>query len=128
MNIKTQSGMSMWGVMMLIIIVMANAFVALKVGPIYMENQTVKRILETTREPLEKERLPKKKIWQMIYRKLIVNGIRDLGSDKADIKQNANKTTIDINYEVRKNIFYNIDVVVSFHNAIEVRRGSRHGI
>lgn len=128
MNIKKQAGMSMWGVMMLIIVVVMNAFVALKVGPMYMEYQTVKRVMESVREPLEKERLPNKKVWQSIYRKLIVNNIRDLSRNEFTIKQTGSSSNLAVHYEARKNIFYNIDVIITFDHKMEVIRGSRHGI
>ena len=124
MNKNKQSGMSMWGVMILMIIVITNAFMAIKIVPMYMENATVNRAMESLREPLRKERLPAKKIWQKIYRTLIVNNVRYIGRDDTKIKQTSSKSTITIEYEVRKNVLYNLDVVAKFKNVLEVRRGS----
>jgi len=123
MNISKQSGMSLWGVSIILIIVIANAFIALKIVPVYMENQTVKTVLESLREPLKQKRLPNKKVRQMIDAKLLVNSIRDIGADKIEIKQSTNKSTVTIDYEVRKNIFYNIDAIMKFKEELEVRRG-----
>jgi len=123
MNISKQSGRSLWGVSIILIIVIANAFIALKIVPVYMENQTVKTVLESLREPLKQKRLPNKKVRQMIDAKLLVNSIRDIGADKIEIKQSTNKSTVTIDYEVRKNIFYNIDAIMKFKEELEVRRG-----
>ena len=124
MNKSKQSGMTMWGVMILMIIVITNAFMAIKIVPIYMENMTVQRVLESLREPLQQERLPANKIWKSIYRRLIVNNIRDIGRDALTIKQTSKRSTIKIQYEVRRNVLYNLDVVIKFDTVLEVRRGS----
>jgi hypothetical protein len=122
MNIKKQSGLSMWGIMGLLVLLVSNGLVALKIGPIYMDNMSVQKVLESFKEPLKKERIAKKKIKKTITRKLLINNIRDLSEDKIKITQNSEKTTIEIKYEVRRNLFYNLDAVVKFNNVLEVRR------
>jgi len=122
MNFKKQHGMSMWGVLGLIVILVANGLVALKIGPIYMDNMSVQKVLESFKEPLKKERIAKKKIKQTITRKLLINNIRDLPESNIKIIQNSEKTRIEIKYEVRRNLFYNLDAVVKFDNVLEVRR------
>ncbi len=122
MNIKNQAGLSMWGIMGLLVLLVANGLVALKIGPVYMDNMSVQKVLESFKEPLKKERIAKKKIKQTITRKLLINNIRDLPEDKIVITQNSEKTKIEIKYEVRRNLFYNLDAVVKFNNVLEVRR------
>jgi len=122
MNIKKQSGLSMWGIMGLLVLLTANGLMALKIGPVYMDNMSVQKVLESFKEPLKKERIPKRKIKKTITRKLLINNIRDLSEDKITITQNSEKTKIEIKYEVRRNLFYNLDIVVKFDNILEVRR------
>lgn len=122
MNIKKQAGMSMWGVMMLVVILVANAFVALKIVPTYMDFRTVKVVVNNTIAELKKKRMSKVKIRDSIDRRLLINGVRDLKRDDLTIKQTNEKSTIIMDYEVRKPIFYNIDAVMKFKYEAEADR------
>jgi len=122
MNIKRQSGASMWGIMMLVIILMANAFIALKIVPTYLDFRTVKVVVNSTIEELKKKRLSNVKVRGSIERKLLINGIRDLKREDLKIKQTNKKSTITMDYEVRKPIFYNIDAVMKFKYEAEAER------
>jgi len=123
MNIKNQTGGSMWGVMMLIIILMANAFMALKIVPTYMDYRTVQQVVNSTIEDLKKKRWSNKKVRGTIERKLLINGIRELKRDNLIIKQTDKKSTITMDYEIRKPIFYNISAVMKFKYEAEAVRG-----
>ena len=123
MNIKNQAGMSMWGVMMLVIIIMANAFVALKIVPTYMDHRTIQQVVDSSIEGLKKKRMSNRKLRKAINRRLLINGIRDLKRDDLVIKQNDKKSTIIMDYEIRKPIFYNIDAVMKFRYEAEAVRG-----
>jgi uncharacterized membrane protein len=122
MNFKKQSGLSMWGIMGLLVLLTANGLMALKIGPVYMDNMSVQKVLDSFEEPLKKGRISKSKIKHTITRKLLINNIRDLSEDKITIIQSSEKTKIEIKYEVRRNLFYNLDAVVKFDNVLEVRR------
>ena len=122
MNIKKQAGMSMWGVMMLVIILVANGFIALKIVPVYMDYSTVQQVVDSTIEGLKKKRLPNVKVRNSIDRRLLINNIRDLKRDDLTIKQTNSKSTIIMDYEVRKPIFYNIDAVMKFRYEAEAIR------
>jgi hypothetical protein len=104
--------------------VLANAFIALKIVPSYMDYRTVQQVVNSTIEELKKKRLPNKKVRGSIERKLLINGIRDLKHDDLIIKQSNEKSTITMDYEVRKPIFYNIDAVMSFKYEAEAVRGN----
>ena len=126
MNINKQAGASMWGIMMLVIILMANAFVALKIVPTYLDFRTVKVVVNSTIEELKKKRMSNVKIRSAIERKLLINSIRDLKREDLKIKQNDKKSTITMDYEVRKPIFYNIDAVMKFKYEAEADRPGRN--
>lgn len=125
MNIKQQTGASMWGVMMLVIILMANAFIALKIVPTYLDFRTVQQVVNSTIEELKKKRLSNVKVRSSIERKLLINGIRDLKREDLKIKQTDKKSTITMDYEIRKPIFYNIDAVMKFKYEAEAQRPGR---
>ena len=122
MNIKKQAGMTMWGVMALVIILVANGLAALKIVPIYMDNMTIEKIMQSYEERLKTERISKTELRKGISRNLLINNIRDLKKDQIVVIQSPKKTKIQIKYEVRRNLYYNLDVVVSFDNVLEVTR------
>lgn len=125
MNIKKQAGMSMWGVMSLVVILAANGLAALKIVPMYMDNKTIQSVVESMSEPLQKKRLSKRKIRQTILQKLRINNIRDLAKESIKIAENDSKVTITVEYEARRNLFYNLDAIAVFKNSVEVIRGGQ---
>lgn len=125
MNVKRQAGASAWSIMMLVVILAANGLAAMKIVPLYMDNATVKTVVESMAEPLKKEQMSKKKIRDTILQKLRINNIRDLDPDSITIKEVVGTVTVTIEYEARRNLFSNLDAVVTFKNSVEVDRGGR---
>lgn len=115
-----QRGMTGAGWLLVLVLIGFFSLLTIKLAPIYMENFSVKTVLAS----LEEEPLITKKsvgeIRKMIKRRLKVNGVYEMDRDAITIKREGGVTTVDISYEVQRNVAGNIDVLVFFSDSVEL--------
>ena len=115
-----QRGMTGAGWLLVLFLIGFFSLLSLKLAPIYMEHYTVKTVLAS----LENEPLITKKgvaeIRKMIKRRMKVNGIYDFDKDYIAITREGGITTVDIDYEVQRNIVGNVDILVTFSESLEL--------
>lgn len=115
-----QRGMTGAGWLLVLVLIGFFSLLTIKLAPIYMENYTVKQVLAS----LEEEPLITKKsvgeIRKLINRRLKVNGYYDMDKDAITITREGGVTTVDISYEVQKNMAGNIDILVFFSDSVEL--------
>ncbi|MCW8948571.1 MAG: DUF4845 domain-containing protein, partial [Sedimenticola sp.] len=88
--------------------------------PIYLENLTVKDVVEALeQEPLITKRSAHE-VKSMIMKRLDINGVYDLKSDQVTVKKSPGVMTIDITYTVQKKLVGNMDLLVSFSEKKEL--------
>ncbi len=106
----------------LIILALMGFFVMLilKIGPIYMENYSVKEIVSGLKEEPLITKKSSAQVKRMIVKRIDINGIYDLPSDRITVKKKGGVTSVSIDYTVQKNMVGNIDILVSFSEKIEL--------
>jgi len=92
----------------------------LKIIPIYLENYTVKELVRGLEDEPAITRKTPAEVKQIIMHRININGIYDLPRDKVKVKKSSGITRVSIDYNVRKNVFANIDLIVSFSEKIEL--------
>jgi hypothetical protein len=116
-----QTGMTLISV--LVLLVMGGFFILLllKLGPIYLENYTVRSVLEQIRkEPLMGSR-PPGEVRRAIEDRLYVNEVRRLNSQDFRIKREGQVLKIELDYTVREAIMGNVDALVTFSERVELQ-------
>ena len=115
-----QRGMTGAGWLLVLVLIGFFSLLTIKLAPIYMENYTVKQVLAS----LEQEPLITKKsvgeIRKLINKRLKVNGYYDMERDAITIKRDGGITTVDISYEVQRNMAGNIDILVFFSDSVDL--------
>lgn len=113
-NGKYQSGMSVPGI--LAILVMLGFFVLciIRMSPPYFESLTVRSIVESIVGDPEMENLSTSQIRRKLDTEFNTNQILELQGKEVEIYRRKGKTYIDANYEVRMPIFWRIDAVLKF--------------
>jgi hypothetical protein len=109
-----QSGMSAWGMLMVLIMVGFFAMCAIKMAPPYFEYLSVKGIIERTAVDSETEGASISRIRRNLDATFNTNQIYGLESKDIDIYRRNGKTYIDSSYEVRVPIMWRIDGVMRF--------------
>jgi hypothetical protein len=112
--------MTLTGWMTVVALILFFALLGMKIGPIYLENLTVKDVVESLKdEPLITKRSAIE-VKKMIMKRLDINGVYDLKSDHVTVKKSPGIMKVDITYTVQKKMVGNIDILVSFSDQIEL--------
>lgn len=118
---RKQQGMTAISMLLLLIIGGFFALLVMKLGPIYLENYKVKTVLANLESQSNLASLSALKIRRAISKRLYINEVRRLDDKDIKIKRVGQVIQITIDYEVRENIFANVDAVVSFQERAELQ-------
>ena len=121
---RKQSGMTLIGFVVVLGVVGLFVYVGMKLIPMYAEYYSVKQGLKgLAAEPGIADRDPAK-IQALFFRRLYISYADNVKPEHVDIKRVDNGWEMSVNYEIRKPIIANLDVVGKF-SATELltRRG-----
>ncbi|MEM7080410.1 MAG: DUF4845 domain-containing protein [Pseudomonadota bacterium] len=115
LNVGTrQRGMGMWGWLMTIALIASSLTVVLRLGPHYIDFQMVEGVLDRL-DPIEvHKRMSKSDITEHFQKQFRVENFRYPVKDLLKINRDRDQTELNINYEIREPLVYNIDVVLVF--------------
>lgn len=105
----------------LIIVALFGMFmtVSLKIAPSYLDNKIIRNTLEGIRANNDIEELSINEIRTQLQRTLITNNIRDFDATTVTLVRERDMEYIDISYESRVPLFYNIEAVVIFSDRFD---------
>lgn len=93
---------------------------AFAVVPMYAENRYVEQALKSLAEPGERvTEMTDSEIKKKLQNFYLVNNVRSEGPQNIVIDRKSKNLLITIDYEMRTNLFYNIDIVTSFKNHLD---------
>ena len=111
---RTQGGMTLIGFIIVLAVVGFFAYVAMKLVPMYSEYYAVKQALKgLQQEPGIANRDPGK-IQDLFFRRLYISYAENVKPENVKIKRIDRGWQMDVNYEVRKPLMANLDVVGKF--------------
>jgi len=111
---RRQTGLSMFGILMLLIVLAIFMNLGLTLGPHYVDNRAMQQVVQDL-DPSVKEG-SKKKLHAAINKGLKINSVRTIKSEDAvKIEKVKGLTTVTIDYEVRENLIANVDAVLVFN-------------
>ncbi|VAX09927.1 hypothetical protein MNBD_GAMMA26-1465 [hydrothermal vent metagenome] len=120
-GLKKQQGMSGSGIMTVMVLIGFFAYLVMQISPAYMENNSVKDIVNNIKEDPLTVKMSTREIRTSIMRRLIINSIRDIKKEHIEIKKSGGKLTVNIEYEVRRPMFKNLSVVMAFKESMELK-------
>jgi hypothetical protein len=115
-----QSGVSGFGLLLLIVFTAAILTLGLKVGPFYLDNSVLVGLADEMTDGGNADELTQSEIKQRFATALRLNGI--YGFDLADIQVNRStggRIAIRIAYERRVPMFANLDVIAAFDHTTQ---------
>ncbi len=116
----TQKGMTGLGWLTVIALVLFFALLIVKLVPTYIEHYSIRTILHSLNEdPLITQQSPAH-IREILHHRLQINSVYDMKDSSIHIEKSSGVLRVEIAYEVRKPMFGNIDVVMSFDDKLEV--------
>jgi len=120
---QKQRGMSTSGVILLLTIGGFFATVLVKIGPAYMDNRVVAQMLQSLKEDYagaDIQEVTDRNIRGKVSKYFQVNMVGDEIMDAVEITRDGPDIYITVNYEVRRNIIGNVDLVVVFNNEVNI--------
>ena len=122
---RTQRGMTLIGFIIVLAVVGIFAYVAMKLVPMYSEYYAVKSALKgLQQEPGIANRDPAK-IQDLFFRRLYISYAENVKPANVKIARKDAGYLMTVDYEVRKPLIANLDVVGKFNTEQELRRGAR---
>lgn len=125
-SLKQQSGMSMMLMLVLGLCAIFFGICAFKLVPIYAENTYVKNGLSSLVQLEDTEggfaTVSNAQIRTHLRNYFNLNNVDGAAYDSLEIDRLRNKFLVNMNYEVRTPLFYNINVVVEFKNQFDSSR------
>ncbi|GGC80990.1 DUF4845 domain-containing protein [Marinobacter halophilus] len=119
-GLQPQSGS---GLTMLIVALFFGSLLALglKIGPAYLDDFTIQEALEGLDGTDGLSRMGPAEVRNLINRRLSVNNLSGFDAKQISIEKNGEFVVIKVDYEVRNNLFGNVDTIVHFQHEYELK-------
>lgn len=118
-SLKAQKGASVFGIVILLVIVGMFLLSALKVAPSYMDNNVIVNAMEGIISNNDFEAMSISEVRASLQRTLTTNNIREFDMTNVVLTREGDDRFVDINYESRVPLFYNIEILVVFENRFD---------
>ncbi|WP_166209971.1 DUF4845 domain-containing protein [Cognatiluteimonas telluris] len=112
---RTQSGITLVGFILVLAVAGLFVFVGMKLVPMYSEFYSVKSALKGLAEEQGIANEDPAKIQDLFFRRLYISYSENVKPEHVKIKRIDNGWQMDVDYEVRKPMIYNLDVIGKFH-------------
>lgn len=120
-----QQGMGMGQIFLLLILIGFGATVAISIIPVYIDNSTVASALESVREAYaskDVQDVQDKEIRSKLGNYFQINMVSRDVEDAVRVVREKDEVRLTINYEIRKHLMGNVDVVMMFENEVVLGR------
>jgi len=117
---KKQKGLTLISWLAIIAVVLFNAIIAMNVVPVYLNDHSVKSLMEALETDSSVRGATPKKIKDTITKRLRVNNVYSVTKDNIDIKKLKNDYVITIEYEPRGKLVGSLDYIVTFKHEARV--------
>jgi hypothetical protein len=117
-SMRRQRGITAWGVMFVVAIVVFVAIVGTKLAPHYFEYLTVKSVMEAVRKDAEVISGGRVSVLRSVESRLYINEVDDVSSKEFTFKREDDGFLLGVEYEVREHLFANIDAVLTFAHQV----------
>ena len=120
---RNQKGLTLISILVILFVIGFFALLILKIAPIYLNHFKVVDAMKSLKKETNIETYSKAKILDTVQKRLDVNMVDHIRSEDIAVVKTPTYVSVTIDYEVIKNIFGNLDVLVYFTEKFE--SGSR---
>ena len=121
---RKQSGMTMIGFVITLGVVMFFLYCGMKVVPMYTEFYSVKKALSGLAAEPGISAKSKEQVRDLFFRRLYMSYANNVKTDALKIESTDQGLMLTVDYEQRRELLANLDVVGKFHAQQELKRGS----
>jgi hypothetical protein len=120
---RYQRGLGLAGWIIVMLVVGSITSLLLKLYTPFYDHYLIEQVMEKMEQEDGHANKPAEMLTNMIRQRLKMNNVRNFPLSKnMTIKRTLNGTEVIFDYEVRENLWKNIDIVSSFEKKVELRR------
>ena len=119
-SMKKQQGLSIIGLLIVLLMAGALGFFGLKVGPTYMENWTLKKMMKDLQTDDDVIGKPASTIRTAVMKRIRVNGVYNLSPRNVKIQRRGASNVVTLDYAVSKKLAGNMEVVMTFKETANI--------
>ncbi|WP_336367114.1 DUF4845 domain-containing protein [Marinobacter sp. C2H3] len=116
-----QRGASAITTLVMVLFFGALLTLVLKLGPVYLDDLTIQEALESLDGTEGLSQMGPAEVRTLINKRLSVNNVRGFDAKNITVETNDDRVTVRVDYEVRNNLFSNVDTVVHFKHEYEMK-------
>lgn len=121
---RRQRGLGWFGLLFVFGTIAFFAIIVVKVGPLYLNEGTVIRVVKGVADNPDYSNAPPSEIRKTLERRWDIDYINHLDDRDVKIKRGPMGRMLSYDYEARVNLFYNVWVAVKFKNDFPMKPGS----
>lgn len=116
-----QTGASALVIMIVVLFFGGLLTLVIKLGPAYLDDITIQEALESLEGTENLSSLTQAEVRSLIDKRLSVNNVRGFDAKNISVEKNGDLVLINVDYEVRNNLFRNVDTVIHFQHEYEMK-------
>lgn len=120
-GMRRQGGASALTIMIMVLFFGGLLTLVLKVGPAYLDDITIQEALESLEGTEGLSSMGPARVRTLINKRLSVNNVRGFDAKNITVENDGDLVVIKVDYEVRNNLFNNVDTVVHFKHEYEMK-------
>jgi Tfp pilus assembly protein PilE len=115
-----QRGITMLSFVMVLIVIVIFALVAMNLFPVYSEGFSVHNAMKSVADDPNAQNMPLPELQKSLQRHFDVDYVDSVQGKDAKLIREKGKNTLNMTYEVRKHLFYNLDFVAMFDYNVDL--------
>ena len=119
---QKQHGMTLIGFLIVLIIVSFFGFLIMKLFPVYSEYYAVRTSLKALQQEPGIAAKPPEEVRDLITRKWYISYVKTPTQKNVKITRRGGQYIVNVAYERRGNLLYNLDYVASFDKTVSLTR------
>lgn len=120
-SMHRQSGASALVIMIMVLFFGGLLTLAIKLGPAYLDDITIQEALESLEGTDDLSTMGPAQVRSLINKRLSVNNVRGFDEKNITVQKDGDLVVINVDYEVRNNLFRNVDTVIHFQHEYEMK-------
>jgi hypothetical protein len=118
---RSQTGASLSGILLGLVLAALLGTVAIKLAPHYMTFLTVKSVMNDIEEDPETAGLGRKAVLDLVNKRLYINGVSSVSTDVFTFTPQQRGKELGVQYEVREHLFGNLDALLTFAHKVRIK-------
>lgn len=108
-------GLSLVSWLLILVVVIVFGTAGVRMVPAYLEFTTITGLIENVLADSKVGLKSEGEIRSDLYKRFSINRVESISADDVAINKEGGRLDVSVDYEVRENLFYNVDVVMTFN-------------